>query len=610
MYRPFFIFLALFLLAATARLAAQENYEIRQVDFKGNKTLSKNYLLERMGIKEVGWVEKLLTKKEPTLYSEELINLDLERLTRLYQSQGFLNVDPKFLPPQVNDKKETVELNIKIEEGEAVIVDSISFEFMDEMEHVDDDSLRNELYKKIELTAGDRFTDDLIETDVVIIEDVFKSLGYAYVIVSYELDLEVEELKVGINYSIYSGPVAHVGETTISGNDYVSTKFIHKQLRYEKGDLYNKSLLEDTRQYLYNLQLFRIVSVLPQTNAKTRKTPIDIKINVEEASRLTARYGVGYGTEDKFRTFVDFNYLGFLGKARRLNLFAKHSALQPYAVDLRWIQPQLFGLMNSSVTLNPFINRSAEPGYENQTYGVSVPFHYRFNRRLNTTLTYYFEKVQQKVEKGDPEFLYIESDKFPYNKSGLLLGTIFDNSRPRFSPARGVNVSVGYKLNGYIFGGSYSYSRIWADARTYQEFGDVVLAFRGMVGGITSGDSSKFIPVEDRFYAGGSNSVRGWNRAQLGPKRESGTPLGGKSIIEANVEARYNLFWRLSVVGFVDAGNVWTSSFSYRFNELAYAVGTGVRIETPIGPVRFDVGFPVWNEKKSPQFFLSVGQAF
>jgi outer membrane protein insertion porin family len=70
------------------------------------------------------------------------------------------------------------------------------------------------------------------------------------------------------------------------------------------------------------------------------------------------------------------------------------------------------------------------------------------------------------------------------------------------------------------------------------------------------------------------------------------------------------LFWKLSLVGFIDAGNVWTESYNYNFNELAYAAGGGLRFETPIGPVRLDVGFPLWNEKRSPQFFLSVGQAF
>ena len=146
--------------------------------------------------------------------------------------------------------------------------------------------------------------------------------------------------------------------------------------------------------------------------------------------------------------------------------------------------------------------------------------------------------------------------------------------------------------------------------RKYTKVGDFVLSLRGMIGGIHSSDSSQFVPVEDRFYSGGSNSVRGWARSQLGPKRNTGSPMGGKSITEMSIELRHRLFWKIEGAVFMDAGNVWSESFHYRFNELAYAAGAGLRYETPIGPIRLDVGVPLWNEKKRVQLFLSIGQAF
>ena len=272
-------------------------------------------------------------------------------------------------------------------------------------------------------------------------------------------------------------------------------------------------------------------------------------------------------------------------------------------------QPRFFN-ERSTIELNPYLNRTKEPGYDTRTYGLKVPFGYEFIPRWNSSLSYYFENVEQSIEPNDPDFIERTSDKFPYNKSGIIIGTSFDNSRPQFSPTKGSNVSVAFKVNGYIFGSDFSYTRLWANFRTYQQIGDFTLAFKLMIGGIISSNSSKFIPVEDRFYSGGGSSVRGWNRAELGPKRESGTPRGGSSILESSLEVRFPLFWRLSAVAFIDAGNTWLQEYSYRLNDLAYAVGPGLRIKTPIGPVRFDVGFPVWNEKKKPQFFISVGQAF
>jgi len=603
------VFIGIFMIANIYPVFAQDNYEIRHINFHGNKTLDKQFLLDAMSLKEVSFLEKLITKQERPLYNQEMISMDMQRLKRTYQSEGFLNVKTTLQPLSINEKRQNVTLNIDIKEGKPVLVDTITFQFNKKAIHFNTDSLVKRLQRKLTLKKGKRFRDADLNSDISIIENALKSLGYAYVKVDYHLNLDLKKFKTGIQYSIHAGPKSYVGKTQISGNKHVSEAFIRKQLRYKKGQLYNQSLLDKTRQSLYQLQLFRVVSVLPQTNPETQKNPIDVKINVDEAPRMTTRFGAGYGTEDKFRAFVDFTYLGFLGTARRINLYAKHSALEPYYVSFKWTQPQIFD-KKGSISLNPFISRNAEPGYNTKTYGINIPVSYNFNSRLSSTLTYYLENVKQKIEPGDPEFTNSESRNFPYGKSGLLYSSVFSTASPQFSPQKGVNLSLGFKYNGYFLGGDFNYTRLWIDARTYQKIGDWVLALRLMAGGIHSSDKNGFIPVEDRFYSGGSTSNRGWRRSELGPKRESGSPLGGKSIIETNIEFRYPLFWKISGVVFMDAGNVWKGSYHYRLAELEYAAGGGLRVDTPIGPVRFDVGVPVWNAKKTPQFFISVGQAF
>ncbi|WP_423127681.1 BamA/OMP85 family outer membrane protein [Gaoshiqia sp. Z1-71] len=610
MKKSFFSFMIIVLisLAIFERLPAQENYEIRSIVFQGNKTLDEDFLLDGMALKEVSYLQKVFTKEEPFLYNRELIDLDIGRLTHIYQSEGFLDVSVKLLPLRVKPKRQVVRMSIEIDEGNPVLTGNIDISLAEKID-INLDSLKQKVSRKLELTEGKRFRDEALMRDVQLLEDAFRNLGYAYVKVDYLLNLKPDEFVTGISYLVSPGPVCYNGETSISGNKHVSEKLIRRQLSYKQGELYNKSLLAKTRQDLYQLQLFRVVSVLPETDVKTRKSPIPVHIYIEEAPRVSTRFGFGYGTEDKFRTFMELNYRGFLSDASRLNLYLKHSALIPYSVSLRWIQPQ-FPVKNSAVGINPFIIRNTEPGYETRSYGVNVPVTYRFNDWLNSSLTYYLENVEQSIEAGDEEFEDMESSKFPYNKSGILLSTVFNNSKPKFSPTKGESLSVGFKLNGHLFGSDFNYSRLWGDFRSYKKIDQWVLAFRIMGGGISSADSSGFIPVEDRFYSGGSNSVRGWNRSELGPKRDSGTPMGGKSILEGNIEARHPLFWRLSGVAFVDAGNVWTGSYRYQLNELAYAAGAGIRIETPIGPIRLDIGFPLWNEKRSPQFFISVGQAF
>src|SRR5690554_4427187 len=113
------------LLAEIFQLSAQENYEVRKITFKGNKTLKKDFLLEKMAINEVSWIEKVATKKEPFLFSRELMDLDLDRLKRIYQSEGFLQAEPSVKEILSNDKKQTVKIVIEVIEGEPVVTDTV-----------------------------------------------------------------------------------------------------------------------------------------------------------------------------------------------------------------------------------------------------------------------------------------------------------------------------------------------------------------------------------------------------------------------------------------------------------------------------------------------------
>jgi outer membrane protein insertion porin family len=611
MQKHFIVFLLVLVLSGSTCLQAlaQDNYEIRNIKFRGNKTLSSDFLLDRMALKEVSFFEKVILNQEPFLYNRELVELDMERIVRIYQSEGFLQAKASVQDMRVNEKRQKLNLIIAIEEGEPVTIDSIKILVPKQAGEVNLDSIFRRLNRRPELKEGERFRDAAISDDVMLLDDAYRTLGYAYSQTNFKLDLRPSEFKTSIIYYTDPGPLSYFGETHLTGNVHVSEKFLRRQFMYEEGNLYNTYLLTRTRQAIYKLQLFSVVSVLPERDPERKDSIIPVRINVREAPRVSTRFGAGYGTEEQFRTFVDLTYRGFLGGARRINLRLRHSALEPYSARLRWIQPQFIG-MNTSIALEPFIMRISEPGYNTRSYGIRIPFIYDINRWIDANLTYYYENAEQALEEGDEEFTDWESDKFPYKKSGVLLFSRYDNSTPQFSPNRGINVSAGFKFNGYFMGGDFSYTQLWGDIRVYQEIWEFVLALRLMAGGIYSSDESGFIPVEDRFYSGGSQSIRGWNRAQLGPRRETGTPLGGKSIFEGNIELRYPLFWRLSIVGFFDGGNVWERPYHYELDNLGYAVGTGLRVETPIGPVRFDIGIPVWHEKRSPQFFISVGQAF
>lgn len=600
-----FILLCALYLFVPFNIQAQDNYEIRKIHFKGNKTFKKADLLDHVVMHEMNFIKKL-QKIESSLYSKEFIETDIQRLTAFYQSEGFLYAKVNLDSLDINNKKRKVNIYITIQENTPVVVDSIYFKINDPPPVMRANAQRR-MQRRLDLTHGKRFTDQLLYSDVNKITTRFINRGYAYA--NTDFDLALLKDSTNISYTSTLGDICNFGQTTVQGNKYVKEKIIRRQLSYKADEMYRIDKLDKSRSNLYDLQLFRVVSLSPQMNRATMRNPIPITLTIEEMPKWSTKFGLGYGTEDKFRAFVDLTYRGLLGGSSRINLNAKHSALMPYYVSVSWIQPQFF-LKGLSVSINPYVQRQKEPGYNTQTIGLKLPANYNFTPQIRTSLAYYFEKVTQHLDSFNVDIPNPENDKFLYSKSGLTGTFAWNTGAPVVSPVKGGSISVGAKLNGYLFGGDFSYTRLWVDLRKYQKLGDFVVSGRVMIGGIHSSDSSKFIPVEDRFYSGGGNSNRGWARSMLGPLRQDGTPLGGKSILEMNAEVRYNVFWEIDIAAFMDVSNIWEESYSYNFSKLNYAAGGGIRVNTPIGPVRVDVGVPIWNEKKSLQFFISIGQAF
>ena len=159
-----------------------------------------------------------------------------------------------------------------------------------------------------------------------------------------------------------------------------------------------------------------------------------------------------------------------------------------------------------------------------------------------------------------------------------------------------------------------------ADARYYVPLGEnVVVATRAQIGAINAvgGDESN-VPFAKKFFLGGSTSIRGWDRFEVSPL-SSGLPIGGDSMLELSAELRAGLRGNLGGVVFIDAGNVWAGPFDFALNDLRYAVGPGLRYQTPIGPIRFDFGWQLnpipgllVNGRPSRQWRMhfSIGQAF
>jgi outer membrane protein insertion porin family len=592
-------------------LYAQEGYILKNIIYQGNETFSSSELSEQVSMYTVNWFSGNIMGNDPYIFSEDLLISDINKLKYYYQAAGFLDVKISHEFAEIDKADRELSLIIHVNEGKPVVIDSVSFSFPVNQNLADgySDSLLTTILENLHLKNGERFTDMLLKSDEQIILRNYLNSGFPYVKTKSKLILSDDLKTVSIQWLIEPGPMSYFGEIKIVGDKEVPESIIYKNLAFNKGDKYSQILIDTSYSDIYSLGLFQVVSI--KTILTDDQNPeIPVILSVKKAPQITSRFGVGYGSEEKFRAFTETTKLSFLGGARRLNLFLRTSALEPYRIDLRFIQPS-FLMRSLQLVINPFTRKQDEPGFRVRRIGIRNTVLYPFPFNLNTSFTYTYENVDQDtVDFGKDDLIFYDDYRGLYNKSMINLGLTRDTSFPLMDPVTGSLTSINFQYNGLIFPIEYPFFKTVLDARRYIGIAASVLALRLKIGGINPLKDDNFIPVEERFYSGGGFSIRGWGRHELGPKDDRGRPVGGSSLLELSTEFRYPILGIVSGVAFIDCGNVWLSEFTYPLNELRYSAGLGIRVNTPIGPVRLDVATPVFDEDKKTQFHFSIGHAF
>jgi outer membrane protein insertion porin family/translocation and assembly module TamA len=197
--------------------------------------------------------------------------------------------------------------------------------------------------------------------------------------------------------------------------------------------------------------------------------------------------------------------------------------------------------------------------------------------------------------------------------SGFGVGVDWNDTDDLLDPQRGWVANASVEPVGGILGGDVSFLRLSAEGRRYQPLvGGLSAALRFRLGTAEPIADGKDIPLFERFYAGGLNSVRGYDRRRVGPLVDD-DPIGGRTLVEGSIELRHPITEKIGGAVFLDGGQVSLQSYDFPFGDLRYGTGFGVRYLTPVGPLRLDLGFPVQAPRGDDphwQVHVSIGQAF
>lgn len=644
--------------------------EVRRVTFTGNETFSDQELADSIQTTPTDWYRRLLPFiGERRCLDEEEVQRDALRLVIYYRLSGFwgVDVDPEIRPAGPR----AAEVVFHITEGPPIILDSL---VISGLEHVDSASI----VRGLDFGFGERYNRYLHARNIREIVNRLRNDGFPRADALTNFFVDTVDRVASLEVNVQTGPRARIDSVRVfvepaSGESQeISSRSVRRMIRVRPGDLYRERDLADAQRTLYQLDAYRHVEVriAPDSIQPPGDTLIVIDVGLIEGDMHAAQVGAGYGTLDCVRTQGQYTDRNFVGGARRLDVSARIwkigveqewlpcgllradslSRDLNYSVSATFSQPTLFGRGPRQLpSITVYSERRAEyQAYQRETdIGLIASQRLEPRPRLPVVLSYQTEFGRTEAQPALFCAVFTVCDLVDQRElqeerwlAVAGLSVVRDRTDDPFAPTSGSVLRMEYRHASTLIGSSedVQFNKLVGDGSRYWRVGDgQVLAARLRVGrvlGRSLGDV-EFIPPQERLYAGGPSSVRGYGQNELGPLlyvvnridtipgnadtvyyravADSGireiVPKGGNSLLVGNLEFRTRspfLPNLLQWTAFVDMGAVWGGGDDgFRWEDLRWTPGVGLRVMTLIGAVRVDVGYNPYDRPAGAAYYAA-----
>jgi len=618
------------------RVNKGNKYEVRDPVFEGNAAFGKDRLRRILRIKEAGIIS-------PGVFNERLMREDAERIASFYQQRGYLDVkvEPEIRADfPVQGKLTPV---FKIQEGPRHVVNGLQIVGN---QHLEESRLRRELT----MTEGQAFSPVGIAQDRTSILSAYENVGYRGTDVQYEISYP-KPASVDVRYTIEEGEKWYVEHVIVAGLIDTKRSAVEHELVVKPGQPLSLEQVLTTETNLHNLAVFNRVDVKEASSFGDPNVK-NVIIRVEEAKKYSLLYGLGYSSFEGVRGTFGISNSNFLGMARTLS-FGLRAGRQRQRANVSYTLPRVFGWDMPTVLTAAVDNQLALTDLqESRRVLTGRPFDAwrvigstQSERRLSARESFFvrlnFQNVRIDVPPELATALQFFREEEKVQLSSVSISYLNESRDDPVDPKSGFFLSGEALLSTKLIGSDRQFFRILTQGQYYKQLSpNVVFATSLRIGAIFPFANNQLInvtnavPISERFFSGGSTSLRGLPQDLAGPLLRDANgnivlvdefgrpdpegrpvPLGGNGVVIANNELRFPLFWFIHGAVFHDIGNVFNSITDVSQAGWSNAIGFGLRAQTPIGPVRFDVGY---NPKPPPSrgsfshwnFHFTIGHPF
>lgn len=598
------------------RVTEKQEVKVARIVIVGNQALSDDYITERLETRVGGFLGFMSGAGS---FKQEAFERDQLRLGQFYYDQGYIKARVGKPKVELSPDKSELYLTIPVEEGDRFRTGpvDVSGDFLKPKE---------ELMKLVTLKEGEWFSSTRLRETMDALGDLYKDEGYAYVELVPNTMVNDAGKVVALTIDIDQGKKVRFGRIRVVGNTRTRDKVIRRQMRIYEGEYYSSAGLERSEKLITRLGFFETVEI--RTTRGDSDDTMDVLVEVKEKATGTFQIGAGFSSIESFVAQAQIAQNNLFGRGQSLSLQATLSQLRTIA-QIRFADDYLLDTDIQFAT-NIYRYETSYESFTRSSLGGDVTFGYPLSDDWSVSATYTLEDVQ--VDEGGfgsgSDSVRIANYFNNGLTSSLRLGVYWDTRNNRLFPSEGFFANVSVEEASQYIGSENLFTRYRARYRYYYDLGyNMVLKLNAEWGLITSPDETG-PPIFERFFVGGPLSVRGFFRYSLGPTipvPEDATPtgagtkdlnIGGTEQMIGNAEFEFPIFQKLQIRGvfFVDGGNAFDKRDDYldKLEQFRFAWGFGIRWFSPIGPLRFEWGFPFEprEDEDSSVFDFSIGNFF